>query len=658
MRTVRSVVRALSASIAVLLAVVGPMLVLSAPRAAASSAQQQSSQADAAAIPALAISITAMTPQVAKPSSTVTISGTLANRTGSPVSGITVQAKTSSMVFNTRSEMSVFTNGGNFQYQLGAAGKPEVTGSVSNGVTLRWSVTFPAADFYNQFGVFPIQVQATSASGQYAASANTFLVYWPDGGVSSQPTPLQVAWVWPLVDTPQQGACGQTLATSALSSSVAAGGRLSTLLGAGATWAQTDNLTWDIDPALLSDVSVMTSPYFTVSNSSCSGRFKQQASSAAQDWLTKLRTTSAGQPAFATSYANVDVAALTHAGLDSTIKAAYQLGDTVASQILPGTFGKDGTGTTDGTALRAAWPADGIADSGVLTNLASDAGIDTVILSSVGNKISSLSGYDDALAKTTSGIGTSMSVLLADSDITSLLGTASATSSASGQFAFMQDFLAETAMISSEAPNLARSLVIAPPTGWNPSAREASALLEITHDTPWLHSVGLSTLAKEASKLTTTQSLPARTVSHQELSSGYLAQLASVQSNLSVFEDLLYQPPARLIQGYNAAIAALASSAWRGKQSSGGWLALTELKDYVKDSESKVQIISSKKVFLAGTSGETPVSVRNGLNWAIQVQVMASTPVGSQIQVGPFASLRTVQALNETTTQRHLTKPY
>jgi Family of unknown function (DUF6049) len=647
MRTVRSVVRALSASIAVLLAVVGPMLVLSAPRAAASSAQQQSSQADAAGIPGLAISITAMTPQVAKPSSTVTISGTLANRTGSSVSGITVQAKTSSMVFNTRSEMSVFTSGGNFPYQLGAAGSPEVTGSVSNGVTARWSVTFTAANFYNQFGVFPIQVQATSASGQYTTSANTFLVYWPDGAAASQPTPLQAAWVWPLVDTPQQGACTQTLATSTLSSSVAAGGRLSTLLGAGATWAQTDNLTWNIDPALLSDVSVMTSAYFTVSNSSCSGRFKQQASSSAQNWLTKLRTASAGQPAFATSYANVDVAALTHAGLDSTIKAAYQLGDTVANQILPGTFGKNGTGTTDGTALKAAWPADGIADSEVLTNLANDGGIGTVILNS--KEMSSTSGYDDALAKTTSGIGTSMSVLLADSDITSLLGTASATSSASGQYAFVQDFLAETAMISSEAPNLARSLVIAPPTDWNPSAGEASALLKITSDTPWLHSVGLSALAKEASKLTTTQSLPARTVSHAELSSGYLAQLASVQSNLTVFEDLLYQPPARLIQGYDAAIAAVASSAWRGRQSSGGWLALTELKDYVKDSESKVQIISSKKVFLAGTSGETPVSVRNGLNWEIQVQVMASTPVGSQIQVGPFASLFKVQALKTDT---------
>jgi hypothetical protein len=637
MRTVRSVVRALSASIAVLLAVVGPMLVLSAPQAAASSAGQQQRSS------ALAISITGMTPQVATPSSTVTISGTLANRTGAPVSGITVQAKTSSLLFTGRTEMSDFTSTGDYPSQLGAAGNPEVTGRVPNGATRRWSVTFPAVDFYGQFGVFPVQVQATSAGGQYTASADTFLVYWPGGSASSQPERLQVAWVWPLVDTPQQGACGQTLATSALSGSVAARGRLSTLLDAGATWAQTDKLTWDIDPALLSDVSVMTSPYFTVSNASCTGRTQQKPSSAAHNWLTELRATTVGQPAFTTSYANVDVAALSHAGLDAGIKAAYQLGKTVAGQILPDTFGASSTGTPDGTVLKAAWPADGLADSEVVTSLANDGGVNTVILNS--NEVSSSTpGYDNALARTTSGIGTSVSVLLADSDLTSLLATASSTASESGQFAFEQDFLAETAMISSEAPNLARSLVIAPPTGWNPSAGEASALLKITSGTPWLHSAGLSTLAAEASKLTATESLPSKQVSHQELSAGYRAQLASVQSSLSVFEDLLYHPPARLIQRYDAAIAAVASSAWRGKGSAGGWLALTELKDFLRDSANKVQIISGKKVLLAGTSGQTPVSVRNGLDWPIQVQVMASTPVGSQVQVGPFAALLTVQA--------------
>ena len=188
--------------------------------------------------------------------------------------------------------------------------------------------------------------------------------------------------MWPLIDTPQQGACSQTLRTSELASSVASGGRLSTLLDAGAAWAKTDQLTWDIDPALLSDVSVMTGPYFTHGNDVCSERVAEKPSTAATQWLSQLRTSTAGESAFLSPYANVDVAALSHSGLDGNIQAAYRLGQTVAGQILPGTFGKTGTGTGDGAVLKAAWPADGLADAGVLTSLASDGGISTAVLSS------------------------------------------------------------------------------------------------------------------------------------------------------------------------------------------------------------------------------------------------------------------------------------
>ena len=120
-----------------------------------------------------------------------------------------------------------------------------------------------------------------AAGGTYTAAARTFLPFWPGGTATSQPKGLQVAWVWPLIDTPQQGACTQTLATSELAGSVAPGGRLSTLLDAGSAWAQDDQLTWDIDPALLSDVSVMTHPYFTGGNAACSERTPEQPSQAA-----------------------------------------------------------------------------------------------------------------------------------------------------------------------------------------------------------------------------------------------------------------------------------------------------------------------------------------------------------------------------------------
>ncbi len=282
MQTVRSVVRALGALAAVLLAVSGPLPRGGPGRAGFRPGSSTSGQPQRVrpAAHTLAISITGMTPTAAGPDSTVTLRGTLVNHTGSALPGITVVADTSTEWFQYPAQMTDFTNGlstGTSPLPLQQAGESyQVTRTVPKGATVRWAVSFPASVFYDQFGVFPVQVRALVAGSTYAA-ARTFLPFWPGGTATPQPKGLQVAWVWPLIDTPQQGACTQTLATSELTSSVAPGGRLSTLLDAGSAWAQDDQLTWDIDPALLSDVSVMTHPYFTGGNAACSERTPEHA---------------------------------------------------------------------------------------------------------------------------------------------------------------------------------------------------------------------------------------------------------------------------------------------------------------------------------------------------------------------------------------------
>jgi hypothetical protein len=253
-----------------------------------------------------------------------------------------VEALTSTESFQYPSQMTDFSNGtasGSATLPLQQAGEQyEVPAAVPNGATVHWSVSFPASDYYGQFGVFPIQVQVSAPSITSTEPARTFLPFWPGGEAASQVKGLQVSWVWPLVDTPQQGACSQTLATNELASSVASGGRLSTLLDAGSAWAQQDDLTWDIDPALLSDVSLMTKSYYARGNAACTERDREQPSKAATAWLSQLKTSTAGAPAFLTPYANVDVAALSHAGLDPNLEAAYQLGDSVPGSIWPARY--------------------------------------------------------------------------------------------------------------------------------------------------------------------------------------------------------------------------------------------------------------------------------------------------------------------------------
>jgi hypothetical protein len=642
---VRTVVGSLTA---VLLALSCVVLVAATAQASVQGARvlKQSEGTHAADSHSLTISITGVSPQFAESTtSTVTVSGTVANHTGSAISGIQVQLQWYPSAFGTRSAMNVFASGGpavlqqGAQYNLEPVGSPyRLTHALANGATARWSASFKLAQSFAEyfvttpgFGDYPLRALATASGHQ--ASSQTFLPYWPSNGGA---TPLQVAWIWPLIDTPQQGACTQTLATNSLAGELSANGRLSTLVNVGLENASSDDLTWAIDPALLSDATVMTQKYSTGGNAECTDRTPEAADPAAKTWLSKL-TGTAGDSAFLTPYADVDVAALSHNGLDADLRSAYQVGDAVAAKVLPGTFGATAAGTT----LAAAWPTGGTADAGVLTSLASDGGVNTVVLNS-DELPSSMGRYDTAIAQTKTSTGSSMTALLADSDITSILGSASAGSSAGAQFAAEQDFLAQTAMIVAEGPNTSsRSLVVAPPADWDPSPTEAADLLTMTNKAPWLSTTDLGTLAAEAAKLPA-KPLPARQVSGNELSSSYISQLQSLDTSLALFDGpdgLLYNPPKSYVTSLAEAVAVTESSAWRGSGSPGGWLALTELSSFLRDQMHKVLLIPAKKILLAGTSGNTPVSVQNGLNLPklpIKVRVEASAPPGSTLQVtGP-----------------------
>jgi hypothetical protein len=656
MRSVRPVVRPL---IAVLVAL-SFVLVAATAQASTRESQLRSSRTDRADSHSLAISITGVTPQFAtSKTSTVTVSGTLSNHTGSTIPDIQVQLQWYPLTFSTRSGMESYANGG-LPVLQGIAATLQQVGTtyqpsrpLANGATIRWTVSFKPSQSFLDYGYYPptalgdypLQVQASSTQSSYLATSRTFLPYWPS---KNGATPLKVAWILPLIDTPQQGACPQTLATNSLAAALAPTGRLSTLLDAGLRWASTDDLTWAIDPALLSDATVMTHPYFiSGGNAECTDRTREPASAAAQGWLSKLAGT-AGQPAFLTPYANVDAAALSHAGLEADLATAYHLGDAVASKLLPNTFGSSADGTGGGTALAAAWPAGGAADGHVLTSLARDGGINTVVLNS-GELPTSTPPFDNALARTKTSTGANMSVLLADSGITRILGSASADSSASATFAAEQNFLAQTAMIVAEGPNRARSLVVAPPSGWDPSPAEATDLLQLTNQAPWLRATDLGTLAAAAARLPA-ERLPSHRVSGAELPADYIDQLQKLDANLTLFKELLSDPPKSYLASLAAAVAVTQSSAWRGSGSPRGWLALTELSTYITDLEHKVQLIPVRKILLAGTSGDTLASVQNRLNLpylpapglTIAVRVGASAELGSSLQVTSPASVLTV----------------
>ena len=139
--------------------------------------------------------------------------------------------------------------------------------------------------------------------------------------------------------------------------------------------------------------------------------------------------------------------------------------------------------------MTLAWPPGGTADLSVLTNLATAEHVGTVVLNSSEMPPANAATVfqpDDAVTSLRVA-GLPMNVLLSDNTLTGVLkagDTSSGTLPKSTEFAVRQRFLAETAMIAAEAPDSARTIVVAPPEDWSPSAGAGQRPARRDHERP------------------------------------------------------------------------------------------------------------------------------------------------------------------------------
>ncbi len=601
--------------------------------------------------PALAgtvsVTIDSMNPRYAAAGSTVTVTGSVSNATAQPQAGLEVQLYTSPIPFPTRDQMDGYLSQGD-DSGLEAAGNPfTLTGSLPPGATALWRASFTVTSAgISVFGVYPVEAELSSPAGGVLASDQTLLPFWPGRQAAGLLRPLAISWVWPLIDQPHHEVCATSadsdlLSDNDLAASLSPAGRLSALLTAGQAYPDA-RLTWVIDPALLGDVATMTHQYEVDSGSDCAGAATEPASKAAATWLSALRTITSGHPTVITPYADVDVSALVHGGLNADLTSAYTAGYAVADQVLHGSFGPS-----------VAVPAGGTADLSVLTTLATAEHIGTVVLGSgeMPPSDSAVFEPDNAITSIRTPAGVTMTVLLADQVLTGVLqagDTGSGVLPAGTAFAVSQRFLAETAMIAAEAPNSARSIVVAPPDDWSPSVTLAGELLSETVTAPWLEPTALGSLARtpDTYGAIPRQPPPPSRESPGELSRGYLGTVSGIDARLGVYKSMLYRPAPSYLQSLDEAVAATESSAWRGAMSQG--LALADsLSSYLDTEERGVKIIVSLQVPMGGASGPVPVSIQNGGIKAIQVRLNASAANSpdraSQLSVGRFQNLVTVQ---------------
>jgi hypothetical protein len=598
---------------------------LGLPAGAATTAAAQPNGA-----PPVSLAITSVSPTYARPNETVTVSGTLTNVSGRAMSGLSIQLRSSPNAFTSRGSLQEYADG------TFPADQP-VTGAVTAlkqpvpaRSTVTWSVPLPVNDVgMTAFGVYPLAAQAENSSLTPLTVSRTFLPFWPKNK-SLQPDTEAIAWIWPLIDQPRQAACSGLL-NNGLQPSLASGGRLNDLLQAGSEFSGSAHLTWAIDPALLASVNTMTKPYATGAGG-C-GSATRPASQAAQAWLTQLRAATTGQPVFVTPYADADVAALTRSHMTTDLASAFTQGRAVATSLLNRNF--TGSGATDSANLTGlAWPADGIANRAVLKNLAAN-GIGAVVLDSSTMPPSPQQDYTPSAQTTASdGTGTPMTVLLSDDTITQIIGTANSPSdSKATAFAVEQRYLAETAMIAAEQPSIGRSVVVAPPRRWDPPAGLPSDLLSETVTAPWLHPVSLGDLAAVKDPSGKVPRQPPRAHSKDQLSRGLLGQARQIEQQASLLTSVERNPSPLL---RNAA-AAIESSAWRGGGSAArqGAALARQISAYLTGQAGKLTVFVVPRVTLGGLKGTVPVSISNGLNYAVNVKLQADPSGGITVRGPP-----------------------
>lgn len=609
----------------------------SAARGPATRASATSASATSAAPGLASVAITSVSPGYARPGQKVTVRGVLRNASRTTLRDVTVQLRSSSQALTDRADLTSYIAGAGASDVPEAGALTRIRGPVRPGTSAAWTAVLPAgAAGMTVFGVYPLAAQALSG-GTPVAISRTLLPFWPTGREADQPRE-NIAWLWPLADTPQQGPCPGLLSNS-MAGSLAAGGRLDALLQAGSGAAgRADKITWVIDPAVLSSAQSMTVPYVTGSDVSCRHGSTRPASAAAASWLGQLRTAVTGQPAVILPYADVDIAALVQQNLAGDIREAYADGRSIATQVLRRSVVSSAAGSQDTAAdltASMAWPADGLASYPMLETLAATDGIRAVVLSSAAMPpLQTLQYTPSAVSATPDGEGGDMRVLLADSTLTQILGSVTERSAPGAVFAARQLFLAETAMIAAEAPHLSRAIVVAPPQLWSPPASLAAGVLADTGSAPWLVPVSAGTLAAgQHASGQVPRAAPDR-VGTGLVSPALLRGVVGADHGVQLVQSLRAHPAPRL----NRAISGIESAALRGTAAGQrqAQALLRRVSLYVARQAGGISLIEPGRDTLGGSSGSIPVSVDNRLPYPVRVRVSLSF---SKEEDGGFAVL-------------------
>jgi hypothetical protein len=580
-------VRRLLALVIVLLLSGGPALAATPPppHGQAQHTARASRDRAPAPKPPVAITLGSVKPAYLRASSTLRVRGQLVNQSQNAYQQVSVRLWFRSNPMTSRGEVETYADGKGLGPQQAGLSRV-ISATLPVGGQKPWSLSLSARQMgLRTFGVYPIMVEARNSAGLVLGQQRTFITYYP-AGTLLQPT--KVAWVWPLVDQPHRAA-DTTFVDDQLERQLGSGGRLSTIVDAAARTTKTP-VSWLIDPSLVDDANKMAN----TDGYNINGDADRSQSVAALAWLKTLHNAIASDDRLiSTPYADPDVTALADRHMSKDVTLAAQQGMRALADARL-------SGATSSIAMP---PDDLTVDQATLSALVAS-GSRTILLSSAILPDARAGTFtpDPTMNKNVSG--TNVKLVAYDDTLRKILKAP--TTTLGGTILAEQRFLAETAMITGEAPQKPRTIVITPPRRWKPSATFAKAVLNYTAKAPWLSPVPLSSV--ETLKPTERTFQPQKSSSAPGLSKNYLRQVSDLSTDVRQFASL-FEPP---VSDFTLGIARTESSAWNG-QSRRGKLVRDTLKDELEKSAGRIKVLNDG-ITMAGKSGRIPITISNGLS--------------------------------------------
>ncbi|WP_051711874.1 DUF6049 family protein [Spirillospora albida] len=568
--------------------------------------------------PPVTVALTKLTPKTVRADSEIQIGGSAHNRSGRRIDGVTIRLRYRSVPVTSRGQIEQLAKAAN-PSALPNALPPQPLQVTAAGARQNWTIgTTAKALGLRTFGVYPVGVEVLNSAQQVVGGVTTFLTFVPKG---QKPNRVTIGWVLPLIDR-QHRANDQTFLDDRLEKDLAAGGRLHDLVTAASTTAAP--VTWGIDPALLDDVRYMASRNYVVRPPGSEKSVQKAKSTAAAAWLEALKKASANDPYFTLPYADPDVVALVRAAQPKPARdlaIAFDRRNTgVATEVL-------GRAANS----RIAWPPSGAAGQGTLDQLAGHA------LKDGGAFLMSSSQFEDpavGLPNATTALPTltqgTERALLYDETLNEVVSGGSA--APGGALLTEQRFLAETAMIAAEAPNVRRTVVIAPDRHWNPAGGVAKNLLAFTSGAPWLDAASLGKIEAERPQARTFRGYK-DDYEVYELGAGHLEQVRGIARRAATFRAVMTDP---INISYERAVLRVQSAAWRGRAGPAK-RARVELAEALAQEMGLVRIVTTKnrRVNMAGSSGRLPVTIENTLpGQSVRVRLTATSENSAKLRLG------------------------